>query len=193
MKIAKAGNINEYIATFPKEVQKILEQVRQTIRKAAPKAEENISYAMPAFKLNGKPLIYFAGYENHIGLYATPSGHAAFEKELSKYKQGKGSVQFPLDEPMPLDLISRIVKFRMQENVEKEKTFLSGLAAPARRALENSGIKTLLQLAEYSEADILKFHGIGKTAIPILRKALKENGLSFKTQKKLPKSISLKK
>lgn len=121
MKNAKAENVNEYIATFAKEVQKILEQVRQTIRKAAPDAEESISYAMPAFKLNGKPLIYFAGYENHIGLYATPSGHAAFEKELSKYKQGKGSVQFPMDEPMPLDLISRIVKFRLQGNVDKEK------------------------------------------------------------------------
>lgn len=191
MKIEKAGNVKEYIAKFPKEVQKILEQLRQTIRKAAPEAEESISYAMPAFKLNGKPLIYFAGYENHIGLYATPSGHAAFEKELSKYKQGKGSVQFPLGEPIPLDLISRIVKFRLQGNVEKEKTFLAELGSPARRALENNSIRTLQQLAKYSEGEILKFHGIGKTTIPILQKALKEKGLSFKTQKKSPKSVSL--
>ncbi len=95
MKMAKAGNVDEYIAMFPKDVQKILKQVRQTIKKAAPQAEETISYAMPAFKWNGKPLVYFAGYENHIGLYATPSGHSAFEKELSPYKQGKVLYSFP--------------------------------------------------------------------------------------------------
>lgn len=190
MKMTKAANVDEYIAMFPKDVQKVLEQIRQTIKKAAPEAEETISYAMPAFKYNGKPLIYFAGYENHIGLYATPAGHAAFEKELSGYKQGKGSVQFPLDEPMPLSLISRIVKFRMQGNAEKEKNFLSLLATPARRAFENNGIKTLQQLAKYSEAEIMNFHGIGKTAIPILQKALKEKGLAFKAAKKSAKSIS---
>ena len=182
MKAAIPGDIDEYIATFPNHVQKILEQVRQTIRKAAPQAEEAISYAMPAFKLNGKALVYFAGYEKHIGLYATPSGHAAFEKELSRYKQGKGSVQFPIDEPMPLSLIAKIVKFRMKENTEKEKNFLSLLAAPARRALENNGIKTLQQLARYSHAEIMKFHGIGKTTIPVLQNALREKGLDFKNK-----------
>lgn len=143
MKIAKAANVDEYISTFPKSTQNVLEQVRKTIKKAAPAVEESISYAMPAYKLNGKPLVYFAGYENHVGLYATPSGHAAFQEELSKYKQGKGSVQFPLEEPMPLDLITRIVKFRAGVNIEKETNFLSLLSAPARRALENNGIKTL--------------------------------------------------
>ncbi len=83
MKATIPGDIDAYIVTFPKHVQKILEQVRQIIKKAAPQAEETISYAMPAFKLNGKALVYFAGYEKHVGLYATPSGHAAFEKELS--------------------------------------------------------------------------------------------------------------
>lgn len=112
-------NIDSYIAGFPKEVQAILEQVRATIKKAAPEAEETISYGMPAFKLNGKPLVYYAGYKNHIGFYATPTGHAQFEKELSGYKQGKGSVQLPLDEPIPLDLIAEIVKFRVQENLAK--------------------------------------------------------------------------
>jgi len=82
----------------------------------APDAVESISYAMPAYKLNGKPLVYFAGYKNHIGFYATPTGHEAFKEELSKYKQGKGSVQFPVDEPMPLDLIRRIVAFRVENN-----------------------------------------------------------------------------
>ncbi len=192
MKIAKAGNVDEYIAMFPKDVQTVLEQVRQAVMKAAPEAEETISYAMPAFKWNGKVVIYFAGYENHVGLYATPSGHAAFEKELSKYKQGKGSVQFPLNKPMPLSLISRIVKFRMQGLAEKEKNFLSLLSAPARRALENSGIKTEQQLSKYSEAEIMKFHGIGKTAIPVLQKSLKEKGLDFKNQKESSKNISVK-
>ncbi len=187
MKIAKAANVNEYISTFPKEVQNVLEQVRQTIKKAAPAAAESISYAMPAYKLNDKPLVYFAGYENHIGLYATPSGHKAFEKELSKYKQGKGSVQFPLNEPMPLDLITRIVKFRAHGNEEKEKNFLSLLSTPARRALENNGIKTLQQLSKHSEAGMMKLHGVGKTAIPILQKALKEKGFAFKNEKNLAK------
>ncbi|MBA4408581.1 MAG: DUF1801 domain-containing protein [Bacteroidota bacterium] len=99
-----------------------LNQVRSTIRQAAPEAEESISYGMPAYKLNGRRLVYFAGFKNHIGFYATPSGHSEFAKELSKYKQGKGSVQFPLDQPMPLELIAQIVEFRAFENLEKGKT-----------------------------------------------------------------------
>lgn len=117
-----AKNIDGYIAGFPEHVQTILEQVRATIKKAALEAEETISYGMPAFKLNGKPLVYFAGYKNHIGFYATPTGQAKFEKELSHNKQGKGSVQFPLDEAMPLNLIAKIVKFRVRENLAKSGT-----------------------------------------------------------------------
>ena len=116
----KAKNVEEYIAGFPKETQAILERVRITIQNAAPEAEESISYGMPAYKLNGRPLVYFAGYQRHIGFYATPSGHSEFSQELSRYKQGKGSVQFPLNEPMPLDLISRIVQFRVKENRNKK-------------------------------------------------------------------------
>jgi len=112
-------NTDSYIAGFPENARTLLEQVRATIKKAAPESEETISYGMPAFKLNGKPLVYFAGYKSHIGFYATPTGHAAFEKELSGYKQGKGSVQFPMDDTMPLDLITRIVNFRVRENFEK--------------------------------------------------------------------------
>lgn len=113
---------DEYIAGFPNEIQLILNQVRTTIKQAAPDAEESMSYGMPAYKLMGKPLVYFAGFKNHIGFYATPSGHTEFAKELSKYKQGKGSVQFPIDKPMPLELISLIVQFRVVENIEKAKT-----------------------------------------------------------------------
>jgi uncharacterized protein YdhG (YjbR/CyaY superfamily) len=93
--------------------------VRKTIQEAAPAAIESIGYGMPAYKLKGKPLVYFAAYKNHLGFYATPTGHAAFAEELSNYKQGKGSVQFPLDKPLPLDLIARIVRFRIETLQEK--------------------------------------------------------------------------
>lgn len=112
-------SVNEYIQSFPKETQEHLEQIRATIQQAAPEAEESISYAMPAYKLHGRPLVYFAAFKNHIGFYATPSGHSEFAEELAKYKQGKGSVQFPLDQPMPLDLIGRMVQFRAAENLAK--------------------------------------------------------------------------
>jgi len=111
--------VDKYIEQFPKEVQKKLKQVREIITSEAPDAVEGIAYGMPGYKLNKKPLVYFAGYKNHIGFYATPTGHEAFAEELSKYKQGKGSVQFPIDQPLPVDLIQRIVQFRVQENLSK--------------------------------------------------------------------------
>jgi uncharacterized protein YdhG (YjbR/CyaY superfamily) len=115
--------VEVYIKTFPENVQQLLKQIRATIKENAPGAIESIAYGMPAYKMNGKPLVYFAGFKQHIGFYATPSGHTEFEKELSAYRQGKGSVQFPLDKPIPFDLIGRIVAFRMQENAHKaEKT-----------------------------------------------------------------------
>ena len=123
MKINKpvSKTIDEYIADYPKDVKTLLQQVRPTIKKAAPEAEEKISYGIPTFTLNGN-LVHFGAYEKHIGFYATPTGHEAFKKELSIYKQGKGSVQFPIDQPLPLDLISRIVKFRVKENSEKARS-----------------------------------------------------------------------
>lgn len=115
-----AKNIDEYIAGFPNDVQKILKKIRATIKKAAPAAEEKISYQMPTFFLNGN-LVHFAAFKNHIGFYPVPTGIEKFKKELSIYKGGKGSVQFPLDQPIPYGLISRIVKFRVKENLEKTK------------------------------------------------------------------------
>jgi uncharacterized protein YdhG (YjbR/CyaY superfamily) len=112
-------NIDEYIAAFPNDVQEILEQIRMTIRTAAPDAEETISYQMPTFMLRGKYLVYFAAYKKHIGLYPAPTGIAEFEEELSLYGAGKGTLRFPLDKPIPLDLIARIVKFRISENLNK--------------------------------------------------------------------------
>jgi uncharacterized protein YdhG (YjbR/CyaY superfamily) len=116
----KATTVEEYIAQFPKATQVLLKQVRQVIIETAPLAEERIGYGMPGYYLNG-PLVYFAGYKNHIGFYATPNGHDAFAKEFARYKQGKGSVQFPIDEPMPLALIKRVVKYRLKANAEKGK------------------------------------------------------------------------
>jgi uncharacterized protein YdhG (YjbR/CyaY superfamily) len=114
-------SIDEYIRSFPKDVRVILEEVRRTIREAAPGAVETISYQMPAFRLNGRILVYFAAWKNHIGFYPTPSGTEAFEKDLSQYRRAKGSVQFPLDLPMPLDLITRIVQYRVREVLDRKK------------------------------------------------------------------------
>ena len=112
--------IDEYIKTYPQDVQTILEKIRQTIQKATPESIEAISYQMPTFKLNGKNLVHFAGWKKHIGFYPTPSGTKAFKKELSQYKAAKGSVQFPLSKPIPYDLVRKIVMFRVDENLEKK-------------------------------------------------------------------------
>lgn len=111
-------SVDEYIAGFPAGTQKVLEEVRALIRASAPGATETISYAIPTFDLNGH-LVHFAGYRSHIGLYPGPSGIEAFREELKPYKSAKGSVQFPLGQPLPMDLIRRIVEFRVQENSGK--------------------------------------------------------------------------
>jgi len=113
--------MDDYINTFPDEVQALLEKMRETIRKAAPGAVEAISYEMPTFKLNGKNLVHFAAWKNHIGFYPTPSATASFQKELSAYKGARGSVQFPMDRPIPYALVRRIVLFRVKEQQAKGK------------------------------------------------------------------------
>ncbi|MBI4734231.1 MAG: DUF1801 domain-containing protein [Rubrobacteridae bacterium] len=115
------ADIDDYIARFPVETQKILKELRRIIKEAAPEAEEKISYQMPTFALKGN-LVHFAAYKNHIGFYPTPSGILAFESELTQYKRAKGSVQFPIDKPLPYELISRIVKFRVNENINNHLT-----------------------------------------------------------------------
>ncbi len=114
-------NIDEYIAGFPHDVQAILEKIRVTIRKAAPDAEETINYQIPTFVLKGN-LVHFAAFKKHIGFYPTPTGMEKFKDELSIYEGAKGSVKFPLDKPMPFGLISKIVKFRVKENMERAET-----------------------------------------------------------------------
>jgi uncharacterized protein YdhG (YjbR/CyaY superfamily) len=119
---ARPKNIDEYIAGFPEHVQKMLQQVRAIIKKTVPKAEETISYGIPSFTLDGRYLLYFAGYKKHIGVYPVPVGNAEFEREFSLYKtSGKGAIQFPLDRPIPLDLISKIARFRAKVKAEKVK------------------------------------------------------------------------
>ncbi len=112
----KYNDVDAYINEFPKEAQQLLQKMRLLIKEAAPTALESISYGMIGYKVKGKPLVYFGAFKKHIGFYATPSGHSEFEKELSSYKQGKGSVQFPFDKEIPYALITRIVEFRIKEN-----------------------------------------------------------------------------
>jgi uncharacterized protein YdhG (YjbR/CyaY superfamily) len=112
------GSINEYIATFPEEVQKKLEDIRATIKNAAPEAQEKISYQIPTFYLYGN-LVHFAAFKNHISFFPTSSGVQAFKNELSQYENSKGTIKLPLDKPLPLDLISKIVKFRVTENLKR--------------------------------------------------------------------------
>ncbi len=132
IKTAPVKNTDEYIMQFPPKQQAALEQIRKAIKAAAPGAEEVISYNMPAYKYNGM-LVYFAGYEHHVGFYPTPSGIEAFIKELAVYKNSKGSVQFPLDKPMPLTLVKKMVQFRIKENSVKAK--------PAPAAVKSKSIK----------------------------------------------------
>ena len=108
------SNIDEYIASFPRDVQAVLDEIRNTIKKAAPDADEAIKYRIPTFVLN-ENLVHFAAFKHHIGFYPAPSGVEAFKQELSRYEGAKGSVQFPIDKPMPLKLIEKIVKFRAKE------------------------------------------------------------------------------
>ena len=121
MKTAKPSTIDEYIAGFPEETQNLLQQVRTIVKKAAPRATETISYGIPTFNLNDTYLVYFAAWKNHLSVYPAPVAHDDFRKELSNYKTAKGTVQFPYDKPLPLDLITRIVKFRVRDNTEKAR------------------------------------------------------------------------
>lgn len=115
-----ATSVPDYIKTLPKEIQITLEKLRKLVLKNAPDAVESISYGMPAYKTHKKPLVYFAAFKNHIGFYATPTGHTEFAEQLSKYKQGKGSVQFPFD-AVPFDLVEKIIQFRVKENKQHSK------------------------------------------------------------------------
>ncbi|MEO6305100.1 MAG: DUF1801 domain-containing protein [Bacteroidia bacterium] len=119
-KAVKINDVDDYIATFPKEIQKRLKEVRKVVIRSAPKADEVISYQMPGYKFHGM-LVYFAGYKNHIGFYPGVEPLIKFKKEISIYKSAKGSVQFPHDQPLPLKLIQRLTVFKVKENLQKAK------------------------------------------------------------------------
>lgn len=119
MKMEKFDTVDKYIDSFPENVKEVLMELRRRIKKLSPEAIETMSYGMPGYKLNGKPLVYFAGWKEHVGFYPTPNGMDEFDKELKPYKTGKGTAQFPLDKPVPYSLIERIVLFRMKEVVKK--------------------------------------------------------------------------
>jgi len=177
-KPAAPTTIDEYIIRFPPAVQKILRKIRLTIRKAAPQAGEAIKYQMPTFTLHGN-LVSFGVYKQHIGIYPVPAGSQKFQQEIAPYHRSKSTLRLPLDEPIPFDLISQLVQFRVNES---PGGFLTELSGPARQALEQEGITTLKQLARYREKDILALHGMGPGSLPKLRAALKAQGLTFSKQ-----------
>ena len=170
--------VSAYIAKFPTETQAILEKIRQIIHETAPEAVASISYMMPAFKLNGAVLVYFAAYKNHIGFYATPTGHEAFKAELSIYKQGKGSVQFPLDQPIPYDLIARIVQFRALESVQKKPTKTT--QSPKKQSKDQPEVDAFLASLQHPlMAEIEQIRTIVKAANTDLEENVKWNAPNF--------------
>lgn len=177
------AEIDTYIAGFPPPVRAVLTRIRRTIAAAAPGAVEAISYGMPTFKLHGRNLVHFAGWEAHVGLYPAPSGIAAVTDELAPYKVAKGSIRFELDQPIPYDLITRIVEARVEEETARLKPTarpLPALGAPATRALTAAGITTLGHAARRTEAEIAALHGVGPKAVRLLAGALADAGLRFK-------------
>lgn len=122
MTVPKSATVDAYIASFPEQSRKAMEQIRNLINDMVPEAEESISYGMPTFKLHGRYLVYFAAYKNHIGFYPAPVNSEAFQQDLAGYKTGKGSVQFPLDKAMHLVLIIKILRFRVNENLQQTKS-----------------------------------------------------------------------
>lgn len=116
----KFANVDDYIQTFPPDVQTILKKIRATIRRVIPTATETISYQIPTFKVNGRYVVYFSGWKEHVSLYPIPKGSPSFDKQITHYTSGKGTVKFPLDKPIPYDLIKKIVKFRLQENANSK-------------------------------------------------------------------------
>ena len=162
-----AGEIEAYVGQFSADIRQRLQTLRDLVRVEAPDAVEGLSYGLIGYKLNGKPLVYFGGFAAHVGLYATPNGHEAFADEFARYKQGKGSVQLPLSEPLPLDLVRQVVRYRV-DTVSDE---LPAIGRPATSALAEIGITRTSQLEGRTEKELLALHGFGPKAIRLLREA----------------------
>ena len=161
------SKVEAYLSELPEETRARLQQARDMVRERCPSAVESVSYGLIGYKLNGRPLIYFGGFERHIGLYATPNGHEAFEQEFARYEQGKGSVRLPLSEPLPVELIGRVIDHRVAVVSEE----LPAIGRPATSALEAIGVTKAGQLAAYSERELLALHGVGPKAIRLLKEA----------------------
>lgn len=176
-------SIDAHIASQPKATQALLKSLRRAILQAAPEAVETISYGIPTFDLCGH-LVHFAGYPTHIGLYPGAAALVDFKKDFARYKTAKGTIQFPLDRPLPLPLIKKVVAYRVRANLEKAGRLFPKMSAPATRALRKAGIVTVKDLSKWSEQELLALHGFGPATLPTLRVALRAKGLSFKTKKK---------
>lgn len=167
-------SVDEYIRSFPKPAQKLLLQMRRTIRSAASEATEAIKYGIPTFVLNGN-LVHFGGFEDHVSFFPTAAPMEVFRRELSGYETSKGTIHFPLDKPLPLALIRKIVLFRVAQSDPFHE-----LAAPARRALTLAGITSVKQLSRKTKRQISQLHGMGPGALKKVSGLLRANGLGFK-------------
>lgn len=176
----KAHSVEAYIQGFPASTRKLLEQMRRTIRKEAPGASEKISYGIPTFFLNGN-LVHFAGYEKHIGFYPGGAAIDTFKKEISGFESSRGTIRFPLDQPLPVQLIAKIVRARTaRQTADFVQEPFAKLAAPARRALKAAGITSAAKLSKFTESEVAGLHGIGPNALISLRNLLRSEGLRFK-------------
>lgn len=170
--------VSEHIARCAPPTQRKLQQLRRTIKAAARGTTETIRYGIPTFQLNGKNLVHFAGYENHIGFYPGSKLIEAFRGELKRFKTSRGTVQFPIDRPLPLALVTRMVRFGMDVLAPPDP--FASLAAPAQRALKRARITSAKMLARKTEADVATLHGMGPNAMKRLKAALRKEGLRFK-------------
>lgn len=203
----KSGNkdVELYIASFAKPVQKLLRQMQATIKMAAPDAKESLSYGIPTFKLK-RNLVHYAAFKDHIGFYPGPSGITAFKIEIAKFESSKGAIRFPLNKPLPVSLVTKITKFRVKEELtsgkpkteskrdrrvacdpERVASFdyskldpaFEALGTPAKRALISHKILKPKDLAKWRKKDVLSLHGIGPSSLPTLNRALSKAKLRF--------------
>jgi uncharacterized protein YdhG (YjbR/CyaY superfamily) len=173
-----ARTVSEHIAGCAPPTQRKLQQLRRTIKTVAPGTTETIRYGIPTFQVNGKNLVHFAGYENHIGFYPGSKPIEAFRSELKRYKTSRGTVQFPIDRQLPLPLVKKLVRYALDLVLPPDP--FAALAAPARHALKSVRIASLKTLVHKTEAEVAKLHGMGPNAMKQLKAALRKEGLRFK-------------